>query len=430
MADPNKLHTADPKPENPIQFIRKRLSDPIDAEEFRCMKQSLGKLNEDMGQMKADVTKISNIVSKLLPNHATDVDQNVNVSVPSMENNVGDSSHISMLDDSSLIFDQTNDDDLNSTMHIGDEPHLNCSDTDAVDSSQSKDAIDDSAEGFTLEIVEVDVVNKSSIDLSIDEKAIEEMQVDDSILEELAMTSTPETTAITEPTTDANLAEPCVNIDELPIVFKEEDSEEPLTLSQGFRGFDSLDVHESKMHLPGTKIDEPHGEETLTEEPGTEMVVETSEVHDEPKIEQVESPKSHATETTEVDIANASQDVATIGSEIPTENEAPIETKTAIETKASIGLKATVETGTLIESEVPATDPIDEIVEGILSKVEDVMEIGEIVAEAVIARADGSNIATNEVAESLDETGGDGCAVVCIAMPKDDPETQLFLSYS
>lgn len=229
-----QLQNADPKPENPIQFIRKRLSDPIDADEFRCMKQSLSKLNEDMGQMKADVTKIANIVSKLLPSHRMDVNPSVNDSVPSMENNVGDGSHISMLDDSTLIFDQTatSDHDLNSTMHSVDEPQLNCSDTDAVNSSQDKDSTSDSAQAFTLEIVEVDVMNKSSLDLSMasqDEKmASEEMQMDESTSDEVTMTSTPETTAITEPVTDTHLTDTNVNIDELPIVFKEDNSEEPL----------------------------------------------------------------------------------------------------------------------------------------------------------------------------------------------------------
>lgn len=219
-----QLQNADPKPENPIQFIRKRLSDPIDGEEFRCMKQSLSKLNEDMGQMKADVTKISNIMSKLLPNQQLDVNSSVDVSVQSMENNVGNNSrHISMLDDSSLIFDQTatDDNDLNSTMHSVDEPQLNCSNTDAVNLSQSKDSSKDSAHGFTLEFIEVDVVNKSSLDLSM-------VSQDEKANEELTMTSTPETTAITEPVTDTQLADTNVNIDELPIVFKEENPEELL----------------------------------------------------------------------------------------------------------------------------------------------------------------------------------------------------------
>lgn len=229
-----QLHTADPKPDDAMQFIRKRLSEPIDAEEFHCMKQSLSKLNEDMGQMKADMTKISNMVSKLMPDQQTDVDQSVAMSVLSMENNVGDTSHISMLDDSSLIFDQTvsNSSDLNATMHTDHEPQLNCSDIDAVNSSQSKDSLNDSAQAFTMEFVEVDVVNKSSIlDLSSvcqDEK----MQVDENVVDEMTVTSTPETTITTatdpvvEKPTDTYLTE--LNIEQLPIVFKEEDSEEQL----------------------------------------------------------------------------------------------------------------------------------------------------------------------------------------------------------
>lgn len=238
-----QLRKIDPKPEDAMQFISKRLCEPIDADEFRCMKQNLGKLNEDMGQVKAEITNLSNMVSKLLPNHPTDVDQGANVSIPSMENNVGDTSHITMLNDSSLIFDQTmstNVDDLNSPMQLiqpcntpCNESQLNCSDIDAVNALQSKDALDDSAAGFTMEFVEVDVVNKSSLDLSLsqDDKAIEEMQVD---LDESAMTSTPETTVATNALatategklSDKSFAE--LNIDELPIVFKGEDSQEEL----------------------------------------------------------------------------------------------------------------------------------------------------------------------------------------------------------
>lgn len=222
-----QLHNADPKPDDAMQFIRKRLSEPIDAEEFHCMKQSLGKLNEDMGQMKADLTKISNMVSKLLPDQPNDIEQSVNVSVLSMENNVGDTSHISMLDDTSLIFDQsvTNASDVNTTMHTDDEPQLNCSDIDAVNSSQSKDAINDSAQEFTMEFVEVDVVNKSSILELSTESQDEKMQIDESVVNEVTVTSTPETTITTA--TDAAV-ETELNIEQLPIVFKEEDSEEQL----------------------------------------------------------------------------------------------------------------------------------------------------------------------------------------------------------
>lgn len=203
------------------------MSVPIDAEEFRYMKQTLGKLNADMGQMKADMTKISNMVSKLLPNHPTNVDQCENVSVHSLQNNVGDTSHISMLDDSSLIFDQSAD-NLNSTMHTVDEPQLDCTDSDVVNTSQSKDAHNNSVQGFTVEFVEVDVVNKSSLDISSQEyKTVDEIQIDENVLDELVTTSTPNETITTmEKSSNAHLAG--LNIEELPIVFKEENSEEQL----------------------------------------------------------------------------------------------------------------------------------------------------------------------------------------------------------
>lgn len=244
-----QLHKADPKPENAMEFIRNRLTDPVSAEDFLRMKQNLGELNKDVGQMKADMTNISKMVSKLFPKKPmagtdgeagayaeaeteTEVATNVNMSITSsMANNVGDTSHLQVLDDSSMIFDQTivNPDDLNSTMQTDDEPsQLNDSVDDAMNTSQSKDVPDDSAQNFTMEIVEVDVVNKSSLNVTTEsqeeeKEANENMQIDEIALGPVIVTSTPDESA-TENMTNAIVSS--IQIEDLPIVFKDDSDEQ------------------------------------------------------------------------------------------------------------------------------------------------------------------------------------------------------------
>lgn len=190
-----QLRKCDPKPNDPVQFIRKRLAEPtIDVEEFHCMKQSLIQMNHDMGQLRADITKIANIVSKLVPAHvrAAEMESSPN---DSMVNNVGDESHISMLDESSLIFDETmnqtviNSAELDTTMNTVSTPP----DTPNVSQDAKANGCPD---GFTMEIVEVDVVQQSQnsqdfLSATQEEKIANGMEVDSGSSSVAAMTSTP-----------------------------------------------------------------------------------------------------------------------------------------------------------------------------------------------------------------------------------------------
>lgn len=222
----------DPKPDDAVQYIRQRLSGTVDADEFQCMKQCLGKLNEDVGKLKDDITKIANMVVKLLPDDPAHVEVAKNTSwTSSLDNNIGNFSHVSMLDESSLIFDETlvnADVDLNATIQTED---LNGSSIETANTSQSKDELNDSMQGFTMEIVEVDVVqSKGLLDQTIttasqEDKAIEDMQIDEIATESVVVTSTPEVTTI-EKLTDTSVANIDIEIAELPIIIKDEECEE------------------------------------------------------------------------------------------------------------------------------------------------------------------------------------------------------------
>lgn len=229
-----QLHKTDPKPENAMQFIRKRLTtEAIDPEEFHSMKQCLSKLNEDVGEMKANMTKISNLVSKLLPDTANnDIDLSVNTSVPSMENNCGDASHLTALDDSSMIFDETvvNANELNATMHTDDFSGDQSTRIDEPDASHSKGV--HGTVDFTMEIVEVDVVSKSMLNSSMlnlsnenqeNEKVIEEIPME--IVSESMMTSTRMKCDV-EHEIHASGSNIGIKIEDLPIVFKDDSQEQ------------------------------------------------------------------------------------------------------------------------------------------------------------------------------------------------------------
>lgn len=225
-----QLYKADPKPKDAMQFIGEQLYGSIDADEFRNMKENLSKLTEDLETMKAGFNKMQNMMTKFLPEQPMTVDEqgNTNKSL-SMENNIGDSSHISMLDDSSLVFEQTltnmQADERNDTTEI-----------DGANTSQVNEDPNESAEGFTMEYVELDVVDsKGSLDTTIvaasdSIKTEEDMQFDD-IDAESVQTSTPEPepepktepVETTEKLADAGLSK--IKIDELPIVLKEDDCE-------------------------------------------------------------------------------------------------------------------------------------------------------------------------------------------------------------
>lgn len=166
-----QLHKANPKPVNPLQFVTERLNEPsIDAEEFRNLKRSFDLIKDDINQVKLNLAKVAKVLSKLVPDCDSLIDSNVliNNSSESMDNNVGDRSNISILNDSSLIYD----DAINKTV-------INSTDIDATLQAESStpdtsanQTTEPLAEGFTMEIVEVDVhqQSQSSLMLSQDEK--------------------------------------------------------------------------------------------------------------------------------------------------------------------------------------------------------------------------------------------------------------------
>lgn len=233
-----QLHRADPKPEDAMDFINKHLTGPVNADEFSSMKENLSKLTEDMETMKSDLNKIQDLVKKILPEQPSTVEEksNTNESLNSMENNVGDASYIPALsDDSSLIFEQTLMDasQLDANMYV--DEHNDSTEIDGENTSQVKEELDGSTEGYTMEIVELDVVDtKGSLDTTIatandDSKAEEDMQFDD-IDAESGQTSTPEPVSVHDGTddklADTGVSDMDVKIEQMPIYLKEEDCEE------------------------------------------------------------------------------------------------------------------------------------------------------------------------------------------------------------
>lgn len=228
-----QLQKADPKPENPLKFIHHGLSNSIDDnEEIVLLKDSVAKLVDNVGQIKADIAELTNIVSKLVSDKpAEHIEMTLDVPMPSMKNvDAADCSDITFLDDSSLIFDESpvNDDDLNSTIEIDDEPKLNYCDSNA---QQTKETPNDCAVGYTMEFVEVDVVNKSAISFDLTpvsqhDETIDEMHVDDMPSEQLTITSTPEKIKMENDVDVTHDIEKMSNtnmqIEELPIVFRDD----------------------------------------------------------------------------------------------------------------------------------------------------------------------------------------------------------------
>ncbi|XP_031636585.1 uncharacterized protein LOC116349336 isoform X2 [Contarinia nasturtii] len=442
------LHNTNPKPENAMQFIRKRLdqTESIDADEFHCMKQCLSKLNEDVSQMKADMTKISNLVSKLLPDDISannEIDPSVNMSVPSMENNAGDGSQITMLDDSSLIYDQTvinSTVDLNATMQTDDsnyEQQSNGTHIDALNVSQSKD--DNSVgSGFIMEIVEVDVVNKSMSNSSLinyttenqeNEKVIEEMQVDEIAPESVTVTSTP---IKCEHMANANGSNMDIKIEDLPIIFKDDSSLEQLTLSQGFCGFNSQDVQESEKHLPNVRQPEEHLSTDDMKAPQEDFDSCT-----EPKTEQ--QPRSEVA-LAEIEQSNESQVVKGIVDVDVSENEPDAGNNSfgklamIVEEMEEVG-----ENGNIAEADKTINGSIENKVSvNENEKVpEAVADTGHTATEAVTTTVltetevmEPEPLGQTHIESIAQCTSAEKSAFKCIAMPKDDPETLFLLSCS
>lgn len=102
---------------DPIQFVRDQLGGPtVGMEEFRDLQQNVKELNEDVHQIKTEIAKITSALSKFIDSCDAPTDGPVqmvvcdhhNESSQSMENNVGDSNHASLLNDSD-VFDNTAD---------------------------------------------------------------------------------------------------------------------------------------------------------------------------------------------------------------------------------------------------------------------------------------------------------------------------------
>lgn len=234
------MHLSNPKPDNPLEFIRQHLfGSAIDVEEFDCMKQGFIKLKEDVAQLKADMDRMTQMVSNMMPGPPARaaIEATIqNTSIDSMENNVGNSSHISMPDDSSFIFDETMDQTLvnsdisNETDRSTDMASTGL-DSDTINTADNNETADAALQGFTIETVEVDVFyqSKSSLSQSTStsqsEKSIEKMHLDETNFysdKMPVMTSTPDHT-LSDEDTIVKKSPMDINIDELPIVFNKED---------------------------------------------------------------------------------------------------------------------------------------------------------------------------------------------------------------
>lgn len=168
---------------DPIKFIRDQLTGPtVSMEEFHKVKQNVTQLNETVSYLKTELAR----VSSFLPTHTTQLDDapandakvgQHNDSSQSMENNVGDSNHASMLNDSAEIFDDT----ANQTV-INVTEHDSIVQANSLSTEDPQNQMDD--EKFTMEIVEVDVMSQTSLgslSASYIEKCIDIAQNDETI---------------------------------------------------------------------------------------------------------------------------------------------------------------------------------------------------------------------------------------------------------
>lgn len=264
----SQLHRAEPKPENPLQFICEHLFGPfVDLKEVHCMKESLERLNVDVAQLKTNMDKVMQLLPKESPSQenvaemmpdipiestshngsstATSAQTGntvANASFDSMENNVGSVSHISLKDDSSMIFDQSADQTMISSSNDLHGTTDQSGNIDVGDISQSTEKSDAPFKGFTMEFVEVDVIHQSHgssshiSSSSRSDNTAEQMQVDDAIVEsmtrdlpdKLLATSTPDHTLSDEDTVanESQIDTNIEDIEEMPIVMKFDSKEE------------------------------------------------------------------------------------------------------------------------------------------------------------------------------------------------------------
>lgn len=257
-----------------MEFIRQQLTGTIDAEKYHHIKQEINKLNDDVVSIKADVKKITNMMTKFIgiipesfkvetntsitPSVNSNVDGDNNnlmqgyslifekakmnddksnmmqtvVSSNSTENDIENTSQskdelneamdTSMLNDSSLIFDETkNADELNVTVKSED---LSTSTIDMESTPQRNEVLNISMQGYIVEMVEVDVVeSKGALDQTITTASQENSQFFES--DSMLISSTQET-APTEEMTDTSDVNIQDKISELPIFMEENNSEE------------------------------------------------------------------------------------------------------------------------------------------------------------------------------------------------------------
>lgn len=132
---------------DPIQFVRDQLGGPtIDAEDYRDVKQNVNQLNEEVRQIKAELARISSALFNTTDSRdastGTVVCDHHNDSSQSMENNVGDSNHASLLNDSDVFDDTANQTVIN---------------VEATDLSTEEQHDEIAGVEYTVEYVEVEV---------------------------------------------------------------------------------------------------------------------------------------------------------------------------------------------------------------------------------------------------------------------------------
>lgn len=177
---------------DPIKFIRDQLGEPsINLEEYHGVKQNVTELNEAVSQIKAEVSKITSFLSTFpkphdASNDAIEISGHPDDSNQSMENNVGDSNDSTMLNESDVVDD------------IADQTVINVMEEDSTEQANNLSTEESQNEitndGFTMEIVEVDVVSQVSSELHqtiYTEKSVVSSENDETISKSVMNTTHP-----------------------------------------------------------------------------------------------------------------------------------------------------------------------------------------------------------------------------------------------
>lgn len=164
-------------------------------EEFNGLKQNVIQLNEDMRQIKGELTEIKSMMPTLAKPHDAPIDDTKisdhhNDSNQSMENNVGDSNYASMLNESDVL-DSTADQTIINMME-----HDSIEQANNLSTEEPQNEI--TGDGFTMEFVEVDVVLQTSLDLEqtihMEKDTVDSAQNDGTISNLVTITSHPKMT--------------------------------------------------------------------------------------------------------------------------------------------------------------------------------------------------------------------------------------------